>query len=48
MMSRHNANHIKVVYGNDELFASKACGINVAELGELDIKVHFCREVPFQ
>ena len=45
MMSRHKANHIQVVYTNDEASAHKACRIKAAALEELGIKTHFCGTV---
>ncbi|ADY52046.1 L-fucose isomerase 2 domain protein [Pseudopedobacter saltans DSM 12145] len=45
MMARHKANHIQVVYANDEVSAHKACRIKAAALAELGIQVHFCGNV---
>lgn len=45
MMARHKANHIQVVYANDEANAHKACRIKAAALNELGISVHFCGDV---
>ncbi len=45
MMARHKANHIQVVYTNDEASAHKACRIKAAALAELGIQVHFCGDV---
>jgi L-fucose isomerase-like protein len=48
MMSRHKANHIQVVYTDDQQMANKACRIKAAALDELGLKVHFCGDVPYQ
>lgn len=45
MMARHKANHIQVVYANDQASAHKACRIKAAALEELGIKTHFCGNV---
>ncbi|WP_199119589.1 fucose isomerase [Pedobacter sp. ASV28] len=45
MMARHKANHIQVVYVNDQTSAHKACRIKAAALEELGIKTHFCGNV---
>lgn len=45
LMSRHKANHIHVVYADDEVTAHKACRIKAAALDEMGIKVHFCGDV---
>ncbi|MFD1630539.1 fucose isomerase [Pseudopedobacter beijingensis] len=45
MMGRHKANHIHVVYTDDEASAHKACRIKAAAIAELGIKVHFCGNV---
>lgn len=45
MMARHKANHIHVVYADDEAKALQACRIKAAALDELGIKVHFCGDV---
>lgn len=45
LMARHKANHIQVVYTNDEASAHKACRIKAAALAELGLKVHFCGDV---
>ncbi|RRN76702.1 fucose isomerase, partial [Pseudoxanthomonas sp. SGD-10] len=48
MMARHKANHIHVVYANDEASAHKACRIKAAALAELGIEVHFCGTVDYE
>ena len=48
LMSRHKANHIQVVYANDELTAHQACRIKAAAMDELGLKVHFCGDVDIQ
>jgi len=48
MMARHKANHIHVVYANDEASAHKACRIKAAALAEMGINVHFCGDVVLQ
>ncbi len=48
MMARHKANHIHVVYTNDETMAHKACRIKAAALAELGVSVHFCGDVHLQ
>ncbi|PTQ95752.1 L-fucose isomerase-like protein [Mucilaginibacter yixingensis] len=45
MMGRHKANHIHVVYTNDEASAHKACRVKAAALAGLGIQVHFCGNV---
>lgn len=45
LMSRHKANHIHVVYTDDEAMAHKACRIKAAALDEMGITVHFCGDV---
>jgi len=45
MMGRHKANHIHVVYANDEASAHKACRVKAAALAGLGIQVHFCGNV---
>jgi len=45
MMSRHQANHIQVVYATDLAKAQSACRIKGAVLDELGIQVHFCGDV---
>ena len=45
MMARHKANHIHVVYTDDEASAHKACRIKAAALAELGLQVHFCGDV---
>ncbi len=47
MMARHKANHIQVVYADNEEMAHKACRIKAAALAELGIAVHFCGNVKF-
>lgn len=42
MMAKHKANHIQVVYADDEQMAHKACRIKAAALAELGIEVNFC------
>jgi hypothetical protein len=48
MMARHKANHIHVVYANDEAAAHKACRVKAAALAELGIRVHFCGDVDWE
>ena len=48
MMARHKANHIQVVYTNDEASAHQACRIKAAALAELGIQVHFCGNVDIE
>jgi len=45
LMSRHKANHIQVVYTDDESTAHRACRIKAAAMDELGLKVHFCGDV---
>jgi hypothetical protein len=45
MMAKHKANHIQVVYANDETSAHKACRIKAAAFAELGIEVNFCGDV---
>ncbi|WP_040540756.1 fucose isomerase [Pedobacter arcticus] len=45
MMARHKANHIHVVYADDEAAAHRACRIKAAAIAELGIQVHFCGDV---
>ncbi len=45
MMGRHKANHIHVVYAENETEANKCCRIKAAALQELGIQVHFCGDV---
>jgi L-fucose isomerase-like protein len=47
MMAKHKANHIQVVYADDEAAAHKACRIKAAALAELCIRVNFCGDVHF-
>ncbi len=47
MMAKHKANHLQVVYANDEPSAHKACRIKAAALAELNIEVNFCGDVHF-
>ncbi|MFT3979605.1 MAG: hypothetical protein QM687_03985 [Ferruginibacter sp.] len=42
LMAQHKANHIHVVYADDEAMAAKACRIKAAALQELGIEVHYC------
>lgn len=48
LMARHKANHIHVVYANDEPSAHKACIIKAAALNELGIQTFFCGDVNFK
>ncbi len=45
LMARHKANHIQVVYANDEATANKACRIKAATLKAMGIDVYFCGSV---
>lgn len=45
MMGRHKANHIQVVYADNETEANRCCRIKAAALQELGIQVHFCGDV---
>jgi len=45
LMARHQANHIQVVYTNDERQAQRACRIKAAALATLGIQVYFCGDV---
>ncbi|WP_207422522.1 fucose isomerase [Desertivirga brevis] len=45
LMAQHQANHIHVVYANDEASAHKACRVKAAALAELGLEVHFCGDV---
>lgn len=47
LMARHKANHIHVVYTNDEEQSHYACRVKAAALSELGVKVHFCGNVNF-
>jgi L-fucose isomerase-like protein len=47
MMAKHKANHIQVVYTDDEATAHKACRVKAAALAELGITVNFCGDVNF-
>jgi L-fucose isomerase, C-terminal domain len=47
MMAKHKANHIQVVYANDETAAHRACRIKAAAFAELGIEVNFCGAVNF-
>lgn len=47
MMGRHKANHIQVVYAENEANAHFACRVKAAALTELGVTVHFCGEVRF-
>lgn len=42
LMAKHQANHIHVVYADDESSAARACRIKAAALRTLGIEVHFC------
>lgn len=48
MMARHKANHIHVVYADNEAAAHQACRIKAAALAELGIQVHFCGDVDYE
>ena len=48
MMARHKANHIQVVYANDEASAHKSCRIKAAAFSELGLLVNFCGDVSFK
>lgn len=45
MMARHKANHIHVVYADNEQAAHRACRIKGAVMAELGIETHFCGNV---
>eukprot|EP00823_Brevimastigomonas_motovehiculus_P001513 TRINITY_DN12058_c0_g1_i1.p1 TRINITY_DN12058_c0_g1~~TRINITY_DN12058_c0_g1_i1.p1 ORF type:complete len:584 (+),score=144.93 TRINITY_DN12058_c0_g1_i1:44-1753(+) len=45
MMSRHKANHIQVVYGNDAESADKLLAVKAAVFANLGIEVHICGDV---
>ncbi|HTN19914.1 MAG TPA: hypothetical protein VL125_05545 [Pelobium sp.] len=45
MMGRHKANHIHVVYTNNEEEAQRCCRIKASVLNELGIEVNFCGDV---
>ncbi|TZF81096.1 fucose isomerase [Pedobacter sp. BS3] len=45
LMGRHKANHIHVVYTDNEAQAHQACRIKAAALAGLGIEVHFCGDV---
>lgn len=45
LMAKHKANHIHVVYANDETTAQQACRIKAAAMAELGLNVHFCGEL---
>lgn len=47
MMARHKANHIQVVYVDENHSADSACRIKAAAIAELGISVHFCGNVAF-
>lgn len=47
MMAKHKANHIQVVYADDEHTAHRACRIKAAALAELGIEVNFCGDINF-
>ncbi|EHQ30815.1 fucose isomerase [Mucilaginibacter paludis] len=48
MMARHKANHIHVVYTNDEASAHRACRIKAAAMAELGLEVHFCGDISYK
>lgn len=48
MMARHKANHIHVVYADNEAMAHKACRIKASALAEMGIKVHFCGNIDYE
>lgn len=45
LMARHKANHIQVVYADDESMAHRACRIKAAALAELGIQTSFCGDI---
>lgn len=45
MMARHKANHLQVVYANDEYTAHRACRIKAAAMTELGIFTNFCGNI---
>ena len=45
LMARHKANHIQVVYVDNEEKKHSACRIKAAVFNNLGIKVHFCGDV---
>lgn len=45
MMGQHKANHIQVVYANNEEEAQRCCRIKATVLNELGITVNFCGDV---
>ncbi len=47
MMASHQANHIQVVYADDESAAQRACRIKAAALEAMGIRVHFCGDVDY-
>ncbi len=48
MMARHKANHIQVVYADDEAKAHLGCRIKAAAMTELGLQVHFCGDVDWK
>lgn len=48
LMARHKANHIQVVYADNESMAHRACRIKAAALAELGIHTNFCGHVKFE
>lgn len=45
LMAQHKANHIHVVYVDDNISAGRACKIKGAALQRLGIDVHFCGQI---
>ena len=45
LMAQHKANHIHVVYVDDNHDAGRACRIKGAALQRLGIEVHFCGQI---
>jgi len=45
LMAKHKANHIHVVYANNENKAHQACRIKAAAMAELGLEVHFCGDL---
>ncbi|QJD97283.1 fucose isomerase [Mucilaginibacter robiniae] len=45
MMARHKANHIQVVYADNEAKAHQACRTKAAAMAELGLIVHFCGDI---
>lgn len=48
LMARHKANHIQVVYADNESMAHRACRIKAAALTELGIRTNFCGYIKFE